>query len=120
MIEFLWDLHQQKGISEAKTDASRAKQDARSQAAHIRSLEFSVQRMSLVSQALWELLRTRFQMSEEELLAKIQEIDLRDGKLDNRISPQANNCPSCNRILSTKNVRCIYCGTEVQRPHVFQ
>ena len=120
MLEFLWDLHQQKQIAEAKIDASQAKDETSRQTDRIRELEFSVQRMALVSQALWELLRSRFEMSEEELLAKMKEIDLRDGKLDGRIQAQSSTCPKCRRILNAKNPRCIYCGSAAKREHVFQ
>ena len=120
MIEFLWDLHQQKGIAEAKIDAAQAKGEAGRQTDRIRELEFTVHRMALVSQALWELLRARFGIGEDELLAKVKEIDLRDGKPDGRMSAQTSTCPSCGRVLNTKNVRCIYCGTTVQKRHVFQ
>ena len=120
MIEFLWNLHQQGQISEAKSDASEAKDKAAGQTDRIRELESSLHRMALVSQALWELLRTRLDLTEDELIAAIKEIDLRDGKLDGRMSAQNSTCPSCKRVVSGRHARCIYCGTAVPKPHVFQ
>jgi hypothetical protein len=120
MMNFLWDLHQHGQISEARADAAQAKSDASQQMERVRELEFSLQRMALVSQALWELLRSRLGLTEEELIAAIKEIDLRDGKLDGRMAAQRMNCPSCERVVSSKHSRCIYCGTAVARPHVFQ
>jgi hypothetical protein len=120
MIEFIWDVHQQAQIQEAKADAALAKNEASGQVARIRELEYSVQRLALASQAMWEILRTRVGITETELLDKINEIDLRDGRQDGRMSPRVTDCPKCSRKLSTKNARCIYCGTAVTKPHTFQ
>ncbi len=120
MIEFLWDLHQEKGISEAKSDASSAKDEVSRHNDRVRELEFSLHRMALASQAMWELLRTRLGVTEEELLATMKEIDLRDGKLDGRMSAQVTKCPQCQRTVGNRHARCIYCGTTVSKPHVFQ
>jgi hypothetical protein len=120
MFNFIWDLQQQGQIHEAQADAAEAKRRVRSQADQVRDLEFSLHRMTLVSQALWELLRERYGLTEEELVAKIKEIDLRDGKLDGRLTPQRTTCPQCQHTINTQNARCIYCGTTVEKPHVFQ
>lgn len=113
MMEFLWDLHQQKAITDAQVEASAAKRAARQGSDRVNELEASVQRLTLVSQALWELLRDRTGLSETELVAKISEVDLRDGKLDGRISAKAIHCPRCGRTMSERHSRCIYCGTRV-------
>lgn len=76
--------------------------------------------MALASQAMWELVRARLEISEEELLAKMNEIDLRDGTKDDRMSTRPTSCPKCKRTSSTKNTRCIYCGELLPKPHVFQ
>ena len=120
MIEIFWDLYQQKQISDVKFDASHAKDEVGRQADRVRELEFAVQRSALVNQALWELLRSRFDLEEADLLAKVKEIDLRDGKLDGRMSAQTQTCPTCDRVLSAKYTRCIYCGTDIHKRHVFQ
>ena len=112
-MEFLWDLHQQKAIADAQVEASAAKRAARPGSDRLAELETEVQRLTLVSQALWELLRDRTGLSETELVAKINEIDLRDGKLDGRISAKLIHCPRCGRTMSERHSRCIYCGTRV-------
>ena len=103
MIDFIWNVQQEGRIAEAKTDASIAKDEVTRYRERIYDLEFSVQRLALTSQALWELLRSRLGITEAELLAKIHEIDLRDGKSDQRMSAQL-----------------IYCGKAISKPHVFQ
>lgn len=119
MIDFIWNAHQQAQILETKADAALAKQEAGSVSGQIRELEFSLQRMAIASQAMWEILRSRLEITESELLEKINEIDLRDGKQDGRMSPSVTACPKCSRKLNTKNTRCICCGTHVTKPHAF-
>ena len=120
MLDFIWDIHQQSQIAEAKAEAGKARDEMSRCYSRIKELEFSLQRMALACQALWELSRSRLELTEEELLAKINEIDLRDGVSDKRMSPQLATCPQCGRTLNTKNPRCIYCGTTIPKPHVFQ
>lgn len=121
MIDFNWDiLIGERQILEAKADAARAQHDTRRSADRIRELEFAVHRMALASQAMWEILRSRVGVTEPELIAKIHEIDLRDGTLDQRMAPRVTTCQKCDRPVSAKSFRCIYCGTDVPRNHAFQ
>ena len=120
MMDFFWNLQQDNRITEARAEALHARDDFNHYKRRIEELEFSLNRVALASQALWEILRARLEISEEELLAKINEIDLRDGVQDQRMTPYVTNCPKCNRVVNSKSNRCIYCGAEFQKPHVFQ
>jgi len=46
---------------------------------HVQRLADSVRKMALINQALLELLRTKIDLTDEELRLKIREVDLRDG-----------------------------------------
>jgi uncharacterized protein with PIN domain len=120
MSDFIWNIAQDARISSAATDAGEAKDEVRRHRDRIQELEFTVNRMSLVCQALWELLRSRLGITEAELLGKIREVDLRDGVEDQRMTPTVTTCPKCGQPLNTKASRCIYCGVAVAKPHVFQ
>jgi hypothetical protein len=63
---------------------------------------------------------TALETIDAELLAKISEIDLRDGVKDQKMTPRLTKCPGCGQTLSTKSSRCLYCGATVPKPHVFQ
>src|SRR5262245_37698627 len=120
MIELFRQLYQQDRSSGAKADAAQAEREVSRYSDRIRELESTINRLALASQAMWELLQNRVGITEQELIAKIAEIDLRDGAEDQRISTRLITCPNCHQTLTTKHTRCIYCGTELPKQHVFQ
>lgn len=74
-------------------------------------------RLALVTEALWSLLKTRSDVTDAELLEHIRAVDLSDGVLDGRARSAVQTCPGCERVLSKRHTRCLYCGVEVvQRP----
>ena len=64
--------------------------------------------------ALVELLAERGITTRDELLARMDLVDLRDGKRDGKISSKVVDCPECLRPLNTNQSKCLYC--EAQRP----
>lgn len=74
-------------------------------------LEARLDQLELACSGMWELLRDKFQLTDAELLAKVEEIDLRDGQRNHKINRGGETCPTCQRRIATKSrVRCIYCG----------
>ena len=69
-----------------------------------------VDRLALMVMAMWSLTAEKLGISEEEFKARVEKIDLSDGKLDGKISPHIGECPNCKRQLSKRNRNCIYCG----------
>jgi len=67
-----------------------------------------VDQLALATQALWELAAERLHISDAELAAKIEEVDLRDGKADGRIRAGLT-CTVCNR----RHRHCLYCGADL-------
>lgn len=119
-MNFVWDTYQQSQIAEVKTDAIEAKVQAAQYSDRVRALETQVNNMALACQAMWELLRTRVSITEQELLAKMNEVDLRDGAKDGRMTPVLTNCPACGKPSNSKNSSCMYCGAAIPKRHVFQ
>lgn len=106
----LWNLYQQIQIAEidasneaAKSRANRAEQES----AYLRR---SVEMLNLTVAAVWELASEKLGITEDELMAKIQEIDLRDGKLDGKLSKEVQRCPACSRNNKSSRATCMYCG----------
>jgi len=83
-------------------------------------LERRINRLALVSQAMWELLRERSNVTDKELADKILEVDLRDGQTDGRIAPTACECPNCHKPINSRRPTCVYCGVELKRRHLFE
>jgi hypothetical protein len=118
-MDFLFDVYQQGKINEARQQAERASHKADRFADDIRSLERRLDRLTIVNQALWELLRDSGHLTEEGLLAKVAEIDLRDGSKDGKITRMVKVCPRCGRNSNSKRLECLYCGDSLPDPNLF-
>jgi hypothetical protein len=117
-----WEFYQQRQISGARDAATRAQFKAEQLMDHVRSLEDKLDSLALTCQAMWEILRDRSSITEEDLANKVQEIDLRDGKLDGRLnrSESERACPKCARLLHRRHAKCLYCGCEAGKTNAFQ
>lgn len=112
MFDFLWNLSQDARISEANFASGRAQEaaaDARAQAA---ALQRQIDALLLANMAVWSILKDKLGVSDQELADRVREIDLRDGKLDGRYTPNGQECPKCGRVMSARHKRCMYCGEE--------
>jgi hypothetical protein len=116
----LWDLIQQRQIGKARQSAAEAASSANRTQQDVDELERVVESLTLTCQAMWELLREQGKLSDEMLLKRMQEVDLRDGTQDGRIGGAALTCPSCSRQNNMRHDRCMYCGTSLPPPqHIF-
>jgi hypothetical protein len=68
-----------------------------------------VDQLTLLCAAMWELMSERLGITEDQLMDRVQEIDLRDTVADGRITA-AKACPKCTRPLATHHAHCLYCG----------
>ena len=109
----LWDLYQQYRIGQLdrKLDTVQAAStgDAVARDAVVR-LEEKLDRLGLISRAMFELLQETSGFSEERLSAKVVEIDTRDGQADGKMTPRSKRCPKCDAMMSPKFGRCLFCG----------
>jgi hypothetical protein len=99
----------------ARMAASDARTTAREAKTEVDELRHDLDRLMLVTEALWRIVREKSQCTDEELVQRIQEIDMEDGRLDGRKAPTpARDCPHCQRKLLKHQPRCFYCGKPVQ------
>ena len=103
------DLTTASRVAAVQTEADRQKQE-------ILRLQAALDRQALACQALWELLQQHLPVGEKDLLKKMEQVDLRDGVADGRITPQAKICPACNRSVHPQRKNCLYCGADVGGP----
>lgn len=96
--------------------ADQAKTEAREAKTEIELLRADMERLLLITEALWSLLKEQHEYSDDQLFKRVLEIDLRDGRLDGRVAPSApENCPHCQRVLPRRGFRCMFCGKPVKR-----
>jgi hypothetical protein len=82
----------------------------------IEAVEARLDRLELACEGLWELLKSKHNFTDEELLGWMAEIDLRDGSADGRktkTGPRA--CAKCSRNNSDRHDYCMYCGASLNR-----
>ena len=116
----IWDLYQNQQIEQNTLSANRAASRTERHSDHIDNLTRHIERLSLASQAMWELLKSRSDLTEEELDAKILEIDARDGQVDGKMKTAPILCPSCARTTSATRDTCVLCGAPTRRKHQFE
>ena len=98
--------------ADAKFSAQEAQLDAKQLQSRVRVLEQQCERLTLAAMAMAEILRDRMGVTEYEIEAKIKEIDLRDGRLDGKLSPKPDSepCQKCGQTNAAIRRHCLYCG----------
>ena len=95
----------------ARDRTTRKREEGVHVKSQLRMLESNLAKSLLINQALWELLRDKAGLTEDELNDKLYEIDMRDGQLDGKNQrSQPIKCPNCSRTVSPRHAACIYCG----------
>ncbi len=115
-----WELRQQQLIREAEAQALEARADARDVRGELKVLEGAIERLLLVNRAMWEMFSGPAGLTEKDLIAKVREIDLRDGREDGRLRLAVRDCVACGRTMQKKHARCLYCGAEEQGADPFR
>ena len=110
MIDTIWNLLQQRELRDLNSKLSSVEtQDGVARDTAFRVGD-RVDKLTLICQAMFELLQETSGISEEQLKQKIVEIDGRDGTVDGRITPQIKKCPNCDAAISPHFGRCLFCG----------
>ncbi len=120
MLDLLFDIHQSGQIQEAGAAAAGARSRADAVAERVSNLERRCEKLALGCQAMLELLRERGGPSDAEILARMEQIDTRDGSRDGRITPHVVACPKCGRQASNRRKTCLYCDTPLPNPVAFR
>jgi hypothetical protein len=76
--------------------------------------------MKLVCAAVWEIVKEKHGLTEEDLVAKIALLDAKDGIADGKFSRAPRKCVKCNRTVKDNQRACIYCGAAQPFESVFQ
>ena len=77
-----------------------------------RLLADRLDRLALICMAMWSLIQSETNLTEDDLLQRVKEIDLMDGSTDGKITRKVLRCETCTRPVSSRHTRCIYCGSD--------
>ena len=100
----------------AKFDALDAKAKAREASTEVLQLKIKMEKVMMITEALWMLLKETNKFTDEDLKEKIRQVDLRDGKLDGKVAAELpNKCPKCGQTLQKNMLACIYCGAQTDK-----
>ncbi|MFV1971247.1 MAG: hypothetical protein ACC683_09620 [Acidimicrobiia bacterium] len=72
-----------------------------------------IDRLVLVCAAMWSILEGTG-ATEEQLKARIAEIDASDNVLDGQITAQANRCAKCDSMIAPGLTACQFCGESLR------
>ncbi len=99
----------------AAIDAIAANGKAREALTETEYLKFKIEKLMIVTEALWLILKEKNGLSDEDLKNIISQIDTRDGKEDGKVaSGPPEKCAQCGRTLPKKGSSCIYCGVDIE------
>ena len=118
-MSFGWNLFQQLQLRSTEKYASDAKLQSKTNQNDIALLEEKLDALSLACHAMFKILQDKHGLTEEQLEAKIQELDLQDGVLDGKISIDVKTCPDCGHKLNKRHKNCFYCGAETNSTKLF-
>ena len=97
--------------AEAQQSAARASRKADNVKLELKTLRENLAKALMINEALWEIIKDRHELTDEDLNAKLYEIDLRDGQLDGKNQRSTPvECPQCQRKISARRATCLYCG----------
>jgi hypothetical protein len=113
-----FDIYQQHRINEVSAGLDSAKHRNQRQETEIQGMRRQLDRVTMACQGMWELIRENSDITEEMLAERIQQIDLRDGVADGKMSAQVVSCSACGRKTSARRGFCIMCGEPVSGDHI--
>ena len=102
--------------SQASATAAQIKAESASNAVYNMQVKnenaaIDIDKLFLITRALWELLKTEHGYTDEVLTQKVAEIDLSTGTLDGKAPKiERSSCSSCGRKMG-RSPTCMYCGT---------
>lgn len=100
--------------------AANARSDASDAKLKVDQLEDEIERLLMITEAMWGILKEQLNYDDEELVRRVQEIDMRDGVLDGKVSKkEPKKCASCGRTVMKKRPQCMYCG-HINQKEIFE
>jgi len=114
MFDFMWGyVMGQKSAAQASAFArSAGAADALTSTRKLNDVDERIDRLVMLVQAMWAILKEEG-FTDEQLAAKLVEIDEADGSLDGRRTRRAADCRSCGSKVAAGLANCQFCGAAV-------
>jgi hypothetical protein len=98
----------------ASAEASAAQSTAREAQTNVELLTHDVDRLLMISEAMWTLMKQQHGYTDDVLIKLIEQIDARKTIVDGiTVKDPPRLCPGCHRPNSAKRLFCIYCGKPI-------
>jgi hypothetical protein len=117
-IDLFWNLNQERRLRGLSFEADTTARGAGRTTDELARLQGDVERLTLACAAMWSLLKEQGH-TDEQLAARMQELDLRDGKADGKLAPGVVTCTGCGRKSRPDRKTCMYCSAELPRGPAF-
>jgi predicted Mrr-cat superfamily restriction endonuclease len=91
------------------------KSDLRASQEESRTLREDIVRYKLITQSMWTLLKERFDLDDDALVALMERVQEENRQAD----ADPDLCPTCDRPVSPKTMKCIYCGLQLEKKRLF-
>ena len=108
-------VHRMVGANRAEAEGERASRVAADVRTQNEFIKCDVEKLFMLTEALWTVLKEQHGYTDEDLVQRLQEIDMRDGRLDGKVAKEKviPDCPECGRKLMCQRPVCLYCGAEL-------
>jgi len=118
-MTMFWHIRNQMAsdIPQTQPGAETQSLAAREKAA---DLSEQLDKLTLVCAAMWELLREKNGLTEDDLAARVAIIDARDGVADGKITHTVQKCAQCGRPVAATHRKCLYCGAQQPITSIFE
>ena len=116
MLEFVigYSAGQRTATRSASLARSAAVADGTIHSNRIEDLNERIDKLAMIVRAMWELLEEQG-MTVDQLMEKLDAIDVADGVDDDRVTALAVDCPECDSKVAPGLPRCQFCGADVMR-----
>ena len=83
-------------------------------------LHARIDRLTLVNEAIWTLLKEASNLTEQHLVDRVKELDESDGQGDGVFRPAAHRCTKCEAAVGHGRRTCMFCGAEATERSAFR
>jgi hypothetical protein len=116
----MWDMFQEIRSNDLRAQQGDTQSSLKSASGDISELTRQVRKLALVNQALYELLKERTGITDEDLRRRVEAIDKRDGAANGRIDAAPLKCPECGGSFTAGALACQSCGAAVAPKYPFE